>query len=131
MASGGQLSHRVRVSPARVRRLSFRASAARAAKKGRRDGDRAKASKPRQPATLPEPQLGRPGERYDKACYRYRTQVLVGPWRRRPEQALEDAVKAKQAVIDEGGTWHWVVDGEIEESFCDREGACGGEYPER
>jgi len=79
---------------------------------------------------LPSPKLGRPGERYERACYRYRTHVLVGPWRRRPDKALEDAINAKQAVDDGNGGFRWVVDGEIEESFCDRDGPCGGEYPQ-
>lgn len=73
--------------------------------------------------------LGQPGERYERVCYRYRTAVLVGPWRRRPEQALEDAMKAKQVRREGINDFRWIVDGAIEESFCDRGGPCGGQYP--
>lgn len=65
----------------------------------------------------------------ERACYRYRTPVLVGPWRRCPDKALADAVKAGQARADDGGTLNWLVTGGIEESRCDRPGPCGGVYP--
>jgi len=65
----------------------------------------------------------------ERACYRYRTTVLVGPWRRHPDKALEDAVRAGQARAGEGGDLAWLVTGRIEESPCDRPGPCGGIYP--
>ena len=49
--------------------------------------------------------------------YRYRTAVLAGPWRPSSEQAIEDAVKAKQAAYDgeaEAG-YRWLVPGWIEQ----------------
>ena len=61
-----------------------------------------------------------------RACYRYRTPVLLGPWRRRPEKALEDAANAGQ-VRGDGASW--VVPGDIEQSICDEGGSCGGIYP--
>jgi hypothetical protein len=65
----------------------------------------------------------------ERACYRYRTPALIGPWRRRPEKALEDAIGAGQArrVGPEG--FQWTVSGEVEESLCDYSGPCGGVYP--
>jgi hypothetical protein len=65
----------------------------------------------------------------ERACYRYRTPVLVGPWRRNPDKALEDAVRAGQARAVDGGDLNWLVTGDIEESRCDRPGPCGGVYP--
>lgn len=47
--------------------------------------------------------------------YRYRTCVLVGPWRVTREQAVADAVRSKQARSDgsaEGTIW--LVPGRIE-----------------
>lgn len=35
------------------------------------------------------------------ARWRYRTQVLAGPWRRTTEQAAEDAIAQRQALRDE------------------------------
>ncbi|MFN3945987.1 MAG: hypothetical protein ACK4K7_13770 [Allosphingosinicella sp.] len=46
--------------------------------------------------------------------FRYRTRVLIGPWRDTPEQAMEDAVRARQAQPSDGGP-QWVVPGSIEE----------------
>ena len=64
-----------------------------------------------------------------KTCYRYRTATLVGPWRRSPDKALEDAVAAGQATIDHAGP-RWQVSGMVEESFCNLDNAaCGGIYP--
>lgn len=49
-------------------------------------------------------------------CYRYRTRALVGPWRDTPDEAFADALRARQARREEGGTKIvWVVDGDIEE----------------
>lgn len=49
--------------------------------------------------------------------YRYRTAVLTGPWRDSEEEAVRDAVKARQA--EEGGDsssdLRWIVPGRIEE----------------
>ena len=49
--------------------------------------------------------------------YRYRTRVLAGPWRESPDQALQDAVRARQALIGGAGPRdiRWIVPGEIEE----------------
>jgi hypothetical protein len=64
-----------------------------------------------------------------KACYRYRTTVLVGPWRRTSDKALEDAVAAGQATFDHAGL-RWQVRGMVEESFCNLDNAaCGGAFP--
>jgi hypothetical protein len=64
-----------------------------------------------------------------KACYRYRTAVLVGPWRRSADQALQDAVAAGQAKLDHAGP-RWQVNGMVEESFCHLDKAsCGGVSP--
>ena len=63
-----------------------------------------------------------------RACFRYRTAALVGPWRRRPEKALEDAIEAGQ-VRQDGAEIAWAVDGEIQQSKCDDNGPCGGIFP--
>jgi hypothetical protein len=49
--------------------------------------------------------------------YRYRTPVLVGPWRKSARQAVLDALHAHQARRDEREreTVHWLVPGRIEE----------------
>lgn len=49
--------------------------------------------------------------------YRYRTQVLVGPWRKTARQAVLDAVHARQARRDEQNRQmvRWLVPGRIEE----------------
>ena len=49
--------------------------------------------------------------------YRYRTPALTGPWRDSPDEAARDAVKAKQARIDDDqpAGVKWVVPGQIEE----------------
>ena len=60
-----------------------------------------------------------------RACYRYRTTALVGPWRRRAESALEDAIRAGQR----DDCARWIVPGDIEQSICDEGGPCGGVYP--
>jgi hypothetical protein len=43
--------------------------------------------------------------------------VLIGPWRKTPEAAIDDAIAAKQARLDEAepGAIRWAVEGEIEE----------------
>ncbi len=48
--------------------------------------------------------------------YRYRTSVLLGPWRDGREQAIEDAISNKQArrADTEDGIL-WLVLGEIED----------------
>lgn len=49
--------------------------------------------------------------------YRYRTAVLVGPWRDSDAEATRDAANAGQIVFEEGtGNFRWVVPGTIEES---------------
>jgi hypothetical protein len=49
--------------------------------------------------------------------YRYRTPALTGPWRDCAEDALRDAVSAKQAVVQAGQSdgVRWIVPGTIEE----------------
>jgi hypothetical protein len=49
-------------------------------------------------------------------AYRYRTPALTGPWRESREDAVGDAVRAKQAQPDgeEPLGVKWVVPGEIE-----------------
>ena len=68
-------------------------------------------------------------EARSRACYRYRTPVLVGPWRRRPEKAIKDAIEANQARDRQDGVLEWNVSGEVEVSLCDHGGPCGGVYP--
>ena len=65
----------------------------------------------------------------ERACYRYRTSVLVGPWRRQPDKALADAVEAGQARRQQAGDVAWAVGGGVEQSLCDHGGPCGGIYP--
>jgi hypothetical protein len=66
--------------------------------------------------------------RMTKACYRYRTAALIGPWRRGRDEAESDAVAAKLAWQD-GNALAWRVAGEIEISLCDQGGSCGGIHP--
>lgn len=49
--------------------------------------------------------------------YRYRTPALTGPWRDSYDDAVRDAVKAKQAQIedDRPAAVKWIVPGQIEE----------------
>jgi hypothetical protein len=52
--------------------------------------------------------------------YRYRTPALTGPWRDSHEEAVGDAVKAKQAAIEGGSSeLRWIVPGRIEERVTD------------
>jgi len=48
--------------------------------------------------------------------------VLTGPWRDSAEEAARDAVKAKQAVLDEDQPTgiRWTVPGQIEERNSER-----------
>lgn len=48
--------------------------------------------------------------------YRYRTPALTGPWRESREDAVGDAVRAKQAQPDrdQPSGVKWIVPGEIE-----------------
>jgi hypothetical protein len=50
--------------------------------------------------------------------YRYRTPALVGPWRKTENQALLDALRARQARRDERDRHavRWLVPGRIEET---------------
>lgn len=54
--------------------------------------------------------------------YRYRTAVLVGPWRDSEERAARDAAKAGQIIVDREDplNFRWVVPGEIEELVRER-----------
>ena len=49
--------------------------------------------------------------------YRYRTAVLTGPWRDVRDDAVSDAVRAKQAELEDAkaGRVRWIVPGMIEE----------------
>jgi hypothetical protein len=49
--------------------------------------------------------------------YRYRTAALTGPWRETRREAMRDAAKAKQALIEENDpdAIEWIVPGRIEE----------------
>jgi hypothetical protein len=49
--------------------------------------------------------------------YRYRTPALTGPWRDSYDDAIRDAVKARQAQIEDDGASgvKWIVPGRIEE----------------
>ena len=51
------------------------------------------------------------------ARYRYRTPAVAGRWRDSREEALRDAVIAKQASFDDSfpGGIRWIVPGTIEE----------------
>lgn len=53
--------------------------------------------------------------------YRYRTPALAGPWRDGRDEAVRDAVKAKQAVAagDDPSGVRWIVPGRIEERATD------------
>lgn len=48
--------------------------------------------------------------------YRYRTPALTGPWRESHDDAVRDAVNAKQAQYDaeQVSGVKWIVPGEIE-----------------
>lgn len=48
--------------------------------------------------------------------FRYRTSALTGPWRDSAREAMRDAAKAKQAVLDdaEPSGLRWIVPGSIE-----------------
>lgn len=63
------------------------------------------------------------------SCYRYRTAALTGPWRRAPDEAIEDAVHSRQASLDESGGLRWKVGGTIERSECHPDAPCRGIYP--
>ena len=65
----------------------------------------------------------------DTACYRYRTLVLIGPWRRTCERALQDAAAAGQVERREDGSLDWIIPGDIQKSPCVASAPCGGVYP--
>ena len=58
-----------------------------------------------------------PWEDLGLSRYRYRTAALTGPWRDNPREAMSDAAKAKQAMLDERNpdSIEWIVPGKIEE----------------
>ena len=60
----------------------------------------------------------------ESACFRYRTPVLVGRWRRSAEEAIEDAIVADQAFRYRDGEVHWTVWGKIEQSLRHEGGSC-------
>ncbi len=49
--------------------------------------------------------------------FRYRTRALIGPWRSSRDEALLDAVGAKQVLLEGRAPLaiRWLVPGEIEE----------------
>ena len=53
--------------------------------------------------------------------FRYRTAVLTGPWRDSEDEAVRDAVKARQAERDamSPSEVRWIVPGRIEELVTD------------
>ena len=57
--------------------------------------------------------------------YRYRTQVLTGPWRETRCDALKDAKRAGQVLVEASDPLNvrWIVPGNIEEDAY--EGRCG------
>jgi hypothetical protein len=57
--------------------------------------------------------------------YRYRTPALTGPWRDSRAAAVNDAVRAKQAEIEEEGPSNvrWIVPGRIEERGTEEKAA--------
>ena len=57
------------------------------------------------------------------ACYRYRTAALVGPWRECWNEAQDDAVRARQAYIDDQKGAVWALDGCSIEIGCPQEEA--------
>ena len=65
----------------------------------------------------------------ERSCYRVTTAVFVGAWHRKPDTALEDAIKMKLAVRDESGSLAWRVKGSIERSICRPDSPCLGIYP--
>ncbi len=52
--------------------------------------------------------------------YRYRTKVLVGPWRKSWARAMADALRARQVRRGEADRHElrWLVMGRIEEGFA-------------
>jgi hypothetical protein len=60
--------------------------------------------------------------------YRYRTSVLTGPWRDAREDAVSDAVRAKQAEVEDqkSGKVRWIVPGVIEEHNGEASGHAWG-----
>lgn len=60
--------------------------------------------------------------------YRYRTSVLTGPWRDSRDDAVNDAVRAKQAEIEDSkpGKVRWIVPGVIEEHESEASGHAWG-----
>ena len=56
--------------------------------------------------------------------YRYRTCVLVGAWRSTRDEAVDDAIRSRQAALREGGEdLVWLVPGTIEEAITQGGGA--------
>jgi hypothetical protein len=60
--------------------------------------------------------------------YRYRTSVLTGPWRESREDAVRDAVRAKQAEMEDVKACRvrWIVPGVIEEQNGEASGRAWG-----
>lgn len=60
--------------------------------------------------------------------FRYRTSVLTGPWREAREDAVCDAVRAKQAEMEDEarGEVRWIVPGVIEERNGEESGHAWG-----
>ena len=47
--------------------------------------------------------------------YRYRNSVLVGKWLQSREEAINDAIRARQASRTEDGQLQWIDHGTLEE----------------
>jgi hypothetical protein len=46
--------------------------------------------------------------------FRYRTAALVGDWRSTEDEAMEDAVRARQVIVAGSAERRWLVPGAIE-----------------
>ena len=55
-------------------------------------------------------------EQAPREVYRYRTRALTGPWAPTIGAAIDDAIRAGQARLDDRGQLHWITPGEIESS---------------
>ena len=83
------------------------------------------------PAGIHDPASKRPSEDgvEPSYCHRYRTEALVGPWRRSRDEAIADALRAELAFRDDDtGLVHWRVAGEIEQAPCQAGSPCSDSW---